>query len=260
METPGFAGDGIKLIFCGGGNRRFGQIAIDAGFLYGAQLPDTVYFPIHFADQDWRKPDRAKYMAELAKHRPTMATVLDWEREEQLLEVLSWAEEAAHYVEQIVIVPKMMGGISNLPRRIDGKRVILGYSVPTRYAGTELPIWEFAGWPVHLLGGSPHRQMQIWSYLDNICEVVSVDGNMISKMATRYCQFWLPGTADYARNRWWPTLQEADEYRWGKDAPYEAFRRSCANIMAAWQALAGLPVGQAGMAGGPQEVVFEVDE
>lgn len=246
MATP-------TLIFCGGGNRRFGQIAIDAGFLYGSQLPDTVYFPLYFADQDWRKPDRERYMAGLARHRPVMATVLDWERAEQLPEVLDWAEEAGQYVSEIVIVPKVMGGISQLPQRVGARRVVLGYSVPTRYAGTELPVWEFAGWPIHLLGGSPHRQMQIWSYLNNICEVVSVDGNMTSKMATRHCQFWVPGTAQYARNRWWPMLREADGGSWGHDAPCEAFRRSCQNVMAAWRAMAGV-------AGGPGEVAFEVAE
>jgi len=195
----------------------------------------TVYFPLYFADQDWRGPDRERYMAELARHRPVMATVLDWEREERLPEVLSWAEEAVQYVEQVLIVPKVIGGIPRLPRRVGGKQVVLAYSVPTRYAGTEVPLWEFAGWPVHLLGGSPHRQMEMWRYLNGIAEVVSVDGNMVSKMAIKRCQFWVAGTAHYARSCWWPMLREADGCWWGKDAPYEAFRRSCVNIVDAWQ-------------------------
>lgn len=85
----------MELIYCAAGNARFAQIAIDAGFLYGAQLPGTTYHPIWFADQNWKKPDRTKYMAALAEHRPHMASVLDLERADQLDEVLSWAEEAA---------------------------------------------------------------------------------------------------------------------------------------------------------------------
>ncbi len=206
---------------------------------YGAQLPGTVYFRPEFADQDWKKPNRTAYMAALAQHRPRMATVLDWERDEQLPEVLEWAEEAAQYVEIVILIPKVQSGIPRLPRRIGGASVRLGYSVPTAYGGTELPLWEFAGWPVHLLGGSPHRQLHVAHYLD----AVSADGNYIQKQAVSG-RFWTNGNANYAKNRHFPTLPEADGRAWGdgsgsSDVPYEAFRRSCVNILAAWRALAG---------------------
>lgn len=169
-------------------------------------------------------------MMALAEHRPEMATVLDWEQWEQRDEVLDWAEEAAQYVRQVLIVPKVPGGIATLPRRISATDIVLAYSVPTRYAGTSVPAWEFAGWPVHLLGGSPHRQLELARYFDT----VSLDGNMMNKIATRWCGFWVPGTAWGASNRFWPKLNEVGE-TWGHDAPYEAFRRSCENIVAAWE-------------------------
>lgn len=226
------------LIYCGGGNRRFYEIATAAGFEYGAQLPDTVYGPLYFADQDWKRPNRQAYMASLDYHRPAMATVLDWEHEDQLDKVLSWAEEAAQLVRSdVVIIPKVVGGLPCLPRDIGGKRVVLGYSVPTKYGGTPLPLWEFAGWPIHLLGGSPQDQIQTWLHLRGIAQIVSTDGNMIQKMATQHCQFWVSQTAYYARNRHWPTIREADRQTWNgsHDAPYEAFKRSCHNIIAAWK-------------------------
>ena len=209
------------------------KIAIDAGFLYGSQLPETVHFPIFFADQDWKNPDRDRYMSELAKHTPHMATVLDLERQDQLEEVIGWAEDAAQHVSTILIIPKFSGAIAQLPRTINGAGVRLAYSVPTKYGGTEVPAWEFSGWPVHLLGGSPQRQMVIAKYLD----VRSVDGNMHNKMAMRHCQFWSPGNARYAQNRYWPTLREAnDGVNWqGDNAHHEAFRRSCENIINAWK-------------------------
>jgi hypothetical protein len=223
----------IDLIYCGGGNKRFYEIATEAGFKYGARLPETVYGPLDFADQEWRDPNRAGYMAAVAAHKPNMASVIDWEHDDQLPDVLSWAEEIAQWVQVVMIIPKVIGGIARLPRVIGGKPVRLGYSVPTAYAGTPVPTWEFAGWPVHLLGGSPHAQMALAHYMD----VRSVDGNMHQKLATSWCMFWVPGTARYASNRWWPTLREADGERWEGDGPYEAFRRSCDHIAAAWRRL-----------------------
>lgn len=226
----------IDVIYCGGGNRRLAEIAVNAGFLYGARLPDTTYFPLHFADQEYKTPNRAAYMAALDRQRPCLATVLDWEQPEQLPEVLSWAEDAARYVDEIVLIPKVSGGVPSLPRSIAGKGIRLGYSVPTSYGGTTLHLWEFLGWPIHLLGGSPHAQMRLVQYLN----VVSADWNYAQNMALNFCQFWQAGTATYASNRYWPTIVEADGKKWGDGttgagAPYEAFRRSCETIMQAWK-------------------------
>lgn len=218
------------LIYCGDGNARFAQIAIDAGFEYGARLPAKgLYYPIYFADQDWKSPDRERYISELARLRPSMATVVDWEREEQLSEVLEWAEDAAQYVDIIVIIPKVHHGVVRLPRSIGGKEVRLGYSVPTSYGGTNLWLGEFSGWPVHLLGGSPKKQMELSKYLN----VVSVDGNMHQLMAIKYGAFFTHKRVP-CRNHPWPTVKEADGADWGNDMHYEAFRRSCVNISKMW--------------------------
>jgi hypothetical protein len=219
-----------ELIYCAGKNATFEDIALQAGYRLGAQLPCATYHPIYFADQDWKAPDRQRYMTALAQHRPTMATVLDWERDEQLADVLDWAEEAAQYVERVLIVPKVQGGIDRLPRRIGSKKVVLAYSVPTRFGGTQVPSWEFAQWPIHLLGGSPQAQMRIAGHLNAIAEVVSADGNMSNKMA-HYCRFWSPRPGPKGH---WVQLAEVGDGDWGVDANAEAFRRSCANIMAAW--------------------------
>lgn len=214
----------MELIYCADGNRRFAQIAIDAGFLYGAQVPNTVYFPPYFCDQNWRKPNRGKYMQALAQHRPHIASVLDWEREEQLPEVLAWAEEAAQFVEVVMLIPKVQGGVSQLPRTIGGKPIRLGYSVPTSFGGTALGLWEFCGWPVHLLGGSPQAQMQLTRYLD----VQSADGNYAGLKARQYCQF-------FDGQRWLQLASTGDTD--SNDAIYRAFEISCRNIYAAWQKL-----------------------
>lgn len=223
---------GPELIFCYGDNQKFADIAIATGYRYGVRLPeDKPMAPISFADQNWHRPDvRNAYMQLLSEYRPRSATVLDLERVEQLGEVLSWAEEVAQYCQQVLIIPKAHGVIQRLPRRIGGADVVLAYSVPTRHGGSAVWAGEFQGWPVHLLGGSPHAQMRWGARFGN---VISIDGNMHAKQAHR-CRFWSQqkGTKGH-----WVQLSEAGDEERGKDAPARAFRRSCENIAAAWRGM-----------------------
>lgn len=222
-----------RLIFCADGNTRHADIAVAEGWLYGARLPakGLASHPLAFADQDWKKPNRVKYMACLEKHRPTLATVLDWEHPEQLPEVLSWAEEAAqHVTEAVLIIPKVPGEVPSIPSRLGGREVWLAYSVPTTYGGSPLGLWEFAGRTVHLLGGSPQKQREIWSYLRGIADVRSVDGNMAKKLATGRCCYW---TRQTTRHGHWQPIARAVEH----DAPDECVRRSLREIRAMWDQL-----------------------
>lgn len=214
-----------EIIYCADGNRRFAEIAIDAGLRYGARLPATCYYKPYFVDQDWKAPDRTAYMAALAEFKPWMATVLDWERAEQLPEVLDWAQEAAQHVECVVIIPKVRGGIWAVPRTIGGKPVRLGYSVPTAYGGTTVSTSEFRGWGVHLLGGDPGKQLELTLLLD----VRSADTNYHLKNANEYAQCFVPSMC-------WPKLRDLGGYV-GHDANYEAFRRSCHAILYQWRQL-----------------------
>lgn len=169
-------------------------------------------------------------MAALNEYRPHIASVIDWEYPEQLPDVISWAKSAALFVDIVVIIPKVSGGIAQLPRRIDGKEIRLGYSVPTKHGGTMLHIAEFIGWPVHLLGGSPGAQMRLARYMD----VRSADGNMHLKMANRGL-YWVQGKRTFSND--WVSILEMDGERFGGNGNHESFRRSCINIMAEWDRL-----------------------
>lgn len=218
------------LIFCGGNAGKHWQAAVESGYRYGARLPSVTYAPVYFADQNYHKPERASYMKALQQHRPVCATVLDWEHEAQLSEVLDWAEEAAQWAqESVIIIPKVMD-IDRLPPLINGKRVVIGYSIPTAYGGTSLPLWELRGRAVHLLGGSPHRQMREYQQMRAYCDVVSADGNMHMKMANTRCLYW---TQVKSRTGHWQTFKRTEV----TDAPYHCFRVSCENIIAAWEAI-----------------------
>lgn len=214
------------LIYCAACGRAFADIAAAEGWLYGARLPGSPSLRPYFVDQDWRRPDRLAYMAALATHRPHVATVLDWEREQQLPEVLSWAEEAAQYAARVIVIPKVPGGVPKIPARIGAAEVVLGYSVPTSYGGSPLGLWEFGRRPIHLLGGSPHRQMYLSQYLN----VVSCDGNMMGQQSRRG-RFWRRQRG--AKGHWVQLSDVGDDRREG--AHFEAFRRSCREIRAAWE-------------------------
>lgn len=222
----------MNLITCTGDNYHFTKIAVAAGYKIGAQLPLTVYARLFFGDQNWKKPRRAPYMHALAMYRPEMATVLDLESPTQDNEVMSWAEQASQFTENVIIIPKYNGAVAKLPRSIKGKRVVLGYSVPTLYGGTTVPVEEFLGWPVHLLGGSPHQQLPLCRKLD----VISLDCNFHLRMANVSCQFFsFPMPEWNAKNTDWPTLKEADNVAWDGNGRFEAFRRSCDNILKFWR-------------------------
>lgn len=185
--------NGVELYYCAGGNLRLARIAISHGLNYGSRIPSPVYFRPSFCDQDWKNPDKEKYIAGLAIHRPAWASVIDIEREEQIPLAIEWAEEASQHVRcGIIFIPKLHGIISSLPRIINGKEVRLGYSVPTEYGGTTVPPIEFSGWNVHLLGGSPKNQL-ICAQLLN---VVSADCNYIQLIAVKYGDYW---HSDYGR-------------------------------------------------------------
>lgn len=214
------------LIYCAGGNPTFRRIARECGWENGARLPDTVYeLPLYFADQNYHRPIRQEYMAALARYKPFMATVLDWERPEQATEILEWAEEAAGHSQRIVIIPKVSGTLDDIPQTIGSAPVVLGYSVPTSYGGTNIPLWEFGQRQVHLLGGSPQAQMELADYL----HVVSVDGSMAQQQANR-CRFW---SRRKGRKGHWIQLSEVGDCR-TENAHHECFRRSLLEIREAW--------------------------
>lgn len=223
----------IDLIYCGDGNKRFADIAIGEGYKYGARLPGTTYYPLFFADQNWKNPDKDKYIDKLKEERPHMASVLEWEEEDQYEEVLSWAEEAAKFVNKVVIIPKVIGTVDRIPNKVGGKGVVLGYSVPTKYGGTEVPIKEFGNRPTHLLGGSPHAQMK---YYLEMPRVISADTNYHQKCALSWGIVWHKNNKPRRRVRGtWTKLRDYLGVEVEKDVPYRCFRLSCINVMNEWK-------------------------
>jgi hypothetical protein len=161
----------MMLIFCAGAGKRNMQIARSLGWLPGARSDETiadVHRPLSLLDVHWTRYDWQAYTAVAARERPALAVVPDTASLSDVPRTLAQAEElAAHVTEAVLIVPKAAGVVERLPRCIGGREVRLAYSVPTKYGGVgDVPLWEFGGWPVHLLGGSPAAQIRHAHYLD----------------------------------------------------------------------------------------------
>ena len=219
------------MIWCQGGNPRSARLAVESGWWYGFRSDSNHYAqelgPVALLDSHWEmgKVDWPRHLKTAAEVRPWLATVPDTMTEEQLPLTLAQAEELSPHCEQVLIVPKAPGLIERIPREIKGKRVVLGYSVPTSYGGTELPLWDFAGWPVHLLGGSAREQCELCGYLN----VVSADGNVAWFLARRGIVVTDGGVGG-------KTVRQMDGQRWaGEHGHLEALRRSFVNLRRFWE-------------------------
>jgi hypothetical protein len=137
-----------------------------------------------FMDHDWHHYDAVAHGRVVQEFRPIATTVRDLLTEQQadhegvtyysVEQTINMAKEVAPYVDDIILVPKY-DCLDQLPRTLRGKRVVLGYSVETSYGGTQLPISQFAGWPIHLLGGSWEKQRAYLALMGD--DVVSLDHN-----------------------------------------------------------------------------------
>lgn len=216
----------MDLIYCGHRNPQLAEIAIEEGWLYGSQ-PSKVKHKVSFCDLDYKRCDNA-YLDRYARFvqccHPKYATVPDLFSIDDVDNVLRFAEERiANYVEVVIVIPKVSGVLADIPQMIGRSKVILGYSTPTRYGATSVPALEFAasGRQIHLLGGSPKKQMELYRYLP----VVSADGNMMLKMATTRCLSWSAKSQNFERVA---DLGLRESFRWSCREIYQAWKDTCA--------------------------------
>jgi hypothetical protein len=201
-------------------------IARRAGWRSGAASSHHVndaHRPLYFLDAPVHAPRWARHSALARCERPDVVVIPDILTPGQVGRALEQAEEVAPYARALVFIPKMDGIIGRLPRQVGGKEVILGYSVPSRYGSTPLPAFFFRGWPVHLLGGTPLRQLAL------ACaglQVRSADGNMAQKIA-RYGAVFLPTGSNAPYGRVYAPVES--------DLPYAAFACSLENIASLWR-------------------------
>jgi hypothetical protein len=217
----------IDLIYCAGGNSRLSLIAHDEGWQLGYRSDKSMGdFPVIFVDIDYKRPNFDKHLEVIKRHRPRYAVVPDLSEsvvcQADIDRALEQASQLMPYCAIPLIVPKLSGQIAMLP--VD---IAIGYSVPTSYGGAQYPLAELKGRRVHLLGGSPKRQMQIYVELQGIATVMSIDGNYAQGQAVKYAMF-------YENDRWHYHPRKAEGAR---DLYFECWQWSCRNIYATWSNL-----------------------
>ena len=225
----------LDLIYCAGDNERLTRMAYDAGFLIGIRSGRSSHgFPVHFVDIEYRRPNFDKHLQAVKRYQPKYATVLDLSEQEvstqDIERALMQYEQLASYCQIPLIVPKRFGQIALLP-----PDVALGYSIPTSYGGAkDIKLWEFEGRRIHLLGGSPQKQLECYQTLSACAQVVSADGNMAQLMATQFAKYWETG-------RWVEHPQRGTNT---PDIYLDCWKRSCSNIREEWGRLVHLSPSQ----------------
>lgn len=219
----------IDLCYCSGGNPTLSQIAYEEGWMLGFRSDNNMgscKHPVSLIDVDYKKPDFEKHLEVVARYHPKYATVPDLSEQgisqQDISRAIDQAQRLQPHCETVLIVPKLSGQVVLLPQSI-----AIGYSVPSRYGGAQYPSWELAERRIHLLGGSPRKQMQAYLHLSAIATVMSADGNYAHKMAISYAMYW-------QKHKW---HYHPEKGNGGKDLYAECWRWSCRNLMDAWQKL-----------------------
>jgi hypothetical protein len=119
---------------------------------------------VGFIDINWRHYDFSRHLEAVKSARPYMTIAKDVLVGDNLEEIIDQAYQLNEYANMVAIVPKDIN-IRHEMEDIIPAAFILGYSLPSRYGGTPIEPKCFKR-PVHLLGGTPARQIALASAMD----------------------------------------------------------------------------------------------
>jgi hypothetical protein len=169
-------------------SRTVSELAKKTGWFVGAsylRLRDIRGIePIGLIDIDWKNYDFKKHLEAVRTYRPMITVANDLVQATDLNRTIEQAYELLQWSNSVVIVPKDLRLGPELSYLIP-KDFVLGYSIPTRYGGTLIPLEHFSGRPVHLLGGRPDMQRKVGNSLD----VISLDVNRFT-LDAKYGDFF----------------------------------------------------------------------
>lgn len=219
----------LDLIVCTGGNREFFQVACETGYMLGLRSGYASYgYDIQFVDSEYQRPNFERHLRTIMKYRPKYAVVPDLSDKSVSVADIERAmrqyEEVSQYCQIPLVVPKLPGQIALLPTD-----VAIGFSVPSSYGGARYDLYELQNRRVHLLGGSPGDQMEVFRQLAGRANVLSVDGNMAMGAARNWAQYWDGGWVDHP--------EKGTE---GVSVYLDCWRKSCENIRRSWERLVEL--------------------
>lgn len=208
----------LLVVWIQGNNKRVPEMAQRAGMAYGTRHIDTPQAWPFMLDIYWKRYDWLDYMSKVEHWRPVMAMCADFERPEQRRELYRQIRDLrAAGVLRIMVCPKFDGATQYIP-----SWCVVAISIDSGYAGFEPEIKEVKGRRIHLLGGSPNRQLATLTRYGAVGHVLSVDTNSSSR-AAGYGAEWINGK--WRRNR---KYKDTVDY-------YPMATRSASNIRRALQ-------------------------
>lgn len=155
------------------------RLANKHGWLPGARytnLRDIRGFDqIGLIDIDWKAYSFDAHLRAVKAVRPLMTVARDLISVRDVNRLLEEVAVLRQYARYVIVVPKTRS-FKTVQRLLNGRSNILGYSVPTGYGATHVPMSQFGSWKVHLLGGRPTMQFNLARQLN----VVSLDCNSIT--------------------------------------------------------------------------------
>jgi hypothetical protein len=168
-------------------------IAVRSGFGLGIQTNNVrpnedvsrwVRMP-EFVDSDYRHYDHGHHLRLVERIRPKYATVRDVMTPAQceadgieyvpLEQILAWAYELSVHADHVIVTPKY-DCLDRIP-----ETYVLGYSAASRMGATGMPISQFGGRRIHLLGGNWRDQYAYLGLMGD--DIVSLSLNLAAKGA-----------------------------------------------------------------------------
>jgi len=199
------------------------------GYLRGARLDKLGEYEargisVDFLDMHWKDPKPDLLLEKAAEHEPKYVVAGDYLRDrDNYVEVNERADELQNYAENVIVVPKSPGDLAFVP-----ENAVIGYSYPTDYGGTDIPVWDYRSMDqdIHVLGGTPHGQLEALRHLGEDL-VISMDTNSHHKAATIGAKAWYPDRPH------WRKME-------GENAVEDAYRASVQNLEQRFRAVAGM--------------------
>lgn len=132
---------------------------------------------ITFIDNNFKDPDIEMIEKAVKALQPELFVLPDVYDNDDIGKTIEFGERLENDVVTPVFVPKTASFDYDIPSNWR-----LGYSVTSSYGSTDLLLEDFDGYEIHLLGGSPKRQVRLLdTAVENDINVVSVDTNSLTK-------------------------------------------------------------------------------
>lgn len=187
----------------------FALDAFQLGFLtgfredcsYQQQQYTGLELPVGMLDNDFRDPDLDRYIDRFFRHEPRVGVIGDAYDVDEVDDYVAAAREIrGSYPEaDLVIVPKCRAAIHAIPEDL-----VVGYSrgYADRLADEFSEPTDWRGRRVHILSGSPHKQLEVIDQLtrptltdDPPADIVGLDWNGLHRGA-QFGEFWTPNGWD----------------------------------------------------------------